>query len=213
MPARRETKPAHSSQVSPGPRGRGRRTEEQLIQIATELFCSGGYNGTSIAELAKSIGVTNASVYYYFPSKQQLLLRVLQSGLDGFLSRLEEIVELEVSPREKLRLAIKNHLDFVFRRRDAISVFLRERRFLESPYSEDYQRNVDRYDELFVAIIRDGIPVGDFPSVDARITSLIILGALNWMIEWHQQDGRLGQEDLSELTLELILDRMLAAPR
>jgi AcrR family transcriptional regulator len=191
---------------------RGQNTEDELIRIATQLFCARGYNATSIAELADAMGVTNASVYYYVSSKQELLLRVLQSGLDGFLSQLEEIAARDVPSREKLRLAIENHLAFVFGRRDAITVFLRERRFLDSPYREEYQRNVHRYDELFVGIIKDGVASGELPPVDPQVTSLLVLGALNWIVEWHKQDGRLGHAQLTEIIVDLLLARMLAVP-
>lgn len=191
---------------------RGQSTEDELIRVATQLFCARGYNGTSIAELADAMGVTNASVYYYVASKQELLLRVLQSGLDGFLSQLEEIAGQDLPSREKLRLAIENHLAFVFGRRDAITVFLRERRFLESPYREEYQRNVHRYDELFVGIIKDGVASDELPPVDPQVTSLLVLGALNWIVEWHKQDGRLGHAQLTEIIVDLLLDRMLALP-
>lgn len=189
---------------------RGRSTEEELLRTATHLFCARGYNGTSISDLAEAMGVTNASVYYYVSSKQELLLRVLQSGLDGFLGKLEEIAQSDLPSREKLRLALENHLAFVFDRRDAITVFLRERRFLESPYREDYQRNVDRYDALFHQIVEGSVDRGEISVRDPRVSTLLALGAMNWIVEWHKPHGRLSQGELTEIIIDLLLNQLFA---
>lgn len=188
------------------------KTEKDLLKIATTMFCERGFNGTSVAEMAKAAGVTNAGLHYYFETKQELLLRVLEAGMSGFLPRLEEISETSLSPREKLDLAIENHLDFVFRRGDAVAVFLRERRFLEPAVLRDYQRNVDRYDHLFREILAEGVASGDFPPIDVTVTSLFILGAINSMVEWRDPRGRLKEEDLARIVRDMIVGKLLARP-
>lgn len=190
--------------------GRPEDTERAIIRAATRLFSERGYNGTSIADLAGTVNVRNASLYYHISSKQGLLLRVLEDGMSGLLAGLEEICATDLPERDKLRLAIENHLAFIFDRGDAVAVFLRERRFLEKPQAENYRRKVDRYDVLFTAILKRGIASGEFPRVDARITSLAILGMINWVTEWHRPHGRLSPRQLSRIFLDLILGRLLA---
>lgn len=195
---------------SSAPRTRSRDTGAALIADATALFCEKGFNGTSITDLADALGVANASVYYHVSSKQELLLRVLEAGMEGFLPRLEEIVASDRPGREKLVLAIENHLEFVFNRRDAVAVFLRERRFLEPPFSAEYEDLVDRYDELFAKILDDGVKAGDFTAVNVPVATRLILGMINWIVEWYHEDGQLSQAKLSETVIELVVDRMLA---
>jgi AcrR family transcriptional regulator len=204
---RRDSVPARG-----GPRSRGRDTEAVLIESATRLFYEKGYNGTSITDLADALGLVNASVYYYVASKQELLLRVLQSGMEGFLTRLEEIAAGDGSSQEKVRLAIENHLEFVVNRRDAVAVFLRERRFLEPPLSEAYDDSVDRYDELFIELVEEGIAAGEFPAVDAHLVTRLILGAINWIVEWYDPRGRLSRAELTDTVTDMLVGRLLASP-
>jgi AcrR family transcriptional regulator len=193
---------------------RGLGTEAVLIESATALFREKGFNGTSITDLAEALGLVNASVYYYVSSKQELLLRVLQSGMEGFLSRLEEIAATDASSHEKIRLAIENHLEFVVNRRDAVAVFLRERRFLEPPYSDEYELSVHRYDELFIELVEEGIAAGEFAPVDAHIVARLILGAINWIVEWYDPEGRLSRAELTQTVTDLLVERLLrSAPR
>lgn len=188
----------------------GVETERAFIEVATRLFAERGYNGTSIADISKELGLTTASLYYHVSSKQQLLLRVLAASISQFLERLEAIAGDGVDPKLKLRAAIENHLCFVLSNTNAVAVFLRERRFLDSPYKEQYQSRVERYDQLFTNIIQEGMDQAVIPSGDATLTRLAILGMINWTVEWYRPEGRLGRDDITEMFSDLIIERMLA---
>lgn len=187
------------------------KTEEDLLRVATALFGERGFNGVSVAEIAEAAGVTNAGVYYYFRNKQDLLFRVLESALTGYLSRLEGIAAIQAPARDKLSLAIDNHLDFVLRRGDAVRVFIRERRFLEPPLSAQYQTHVDRYDTLVRGILAEGVESGEFPAMDVTVAGMLTLGAINSIVEWHKPRGRLSDEKLVEIVRQLILDGLFGS--
>lgn len=195
------------------PRRPGVETQSAFIDVATQLFAEKGYNGTSIADIAKAMNLTTASLYYYVSGKQELLLRVLNAGMAEFLDQLESIAERKISPKLKLRLAIENHLSFVLIKKNAVAVFLRERRFLESPYKEEYQSRVERYDLLFTIIIQDAMDAGTVPPGDPHLIRLAILGMINWAVEWYQPGGRLDSEEITKIFADLITERMLATER
>ena len=54
-------------------------TRERLIDVARELFLKQGYAATGIAQILREAGVNSGSLYYFFPTKEDLLLAVLQS--------------------------------------------------------------------------------------------------------------------------------------
>lgn len=194
------------------PRRPAAETETAFVAAATQLFAERGYNGTSIADLAARLGLTTASLYYHVAGKQDLLLRVLQTGMAQFLDRLEHIAEEEKDPGRKLRRAVENHLSFVLNNTDAVAVFLRERRFLESPFKEQYEERVNRYDFLFTQIVRDGMAAGYIAQADPNLTRLAILGMINWIVEWYKPTGRLAAEEIQRTFADLITERMLKSP-
>ncbi|MPZ24899.1 MAG: TetR family transcriptional regulator [Micromonosporaceae bacterium] len=191
------------------PRRTAHATERALVIAATSLFARNGYNGTSVSEVAGQLGLTTASLYYYVTGKQDLLMRVLSTGMSDFLQRLEALARQPISNREKVRIAVENHLDFVLGNQEAVTVFLRERRFLESPYRERYQTQVDRYDELFTEFIVAGVRDGELPPVDPHVTRLAILGMINWLVEWYEPGGRLTPFEIKLTMSNLIMQRLL----
>lgn len=194
------------------PRRQATETGQAFVAAATTLFAEKGFNGTSIGDLAKELGLTTASLYYHVSGKQELLLRVLEDGMSSFLTRLEELAELDLEPREKIRLAVENHLHFVLTHKQEVAVFLRERRFLESPLRETYDARVNRYDHLFTEVIREGMATGTVPAGDPTLLRFAILGMINWIVEWYEPGGRLSTDEIKAQMTELIMERMLGLP-
>lgn len=64
----------------------------QLIEVAGVLFRTQGYANTSMADIAKVLGVNKASLYYYFPSKKDLTLAVIQTEHQLIKKQLFSIV-------------------------------------------------------------------------------------------------------------------------
>lgn len=191
------------------PKRAGEETEQAFIAAATQLFAEQGYNGTSIVQLAEKLGLTTASLYYHVKSKQELLLRVLEGGMANFLSRLEAIASLDVPAQERLRLAVENHLDFVLTSPTAVAVFLRERRFLESPHRERYERGVDRYDRIFAELVDATLQRGDLSDLDSTMVRLSILGMINWIPEWYRPDGPLSTADVKQSMTDLVMTTLV----
>lgn len=194
------------------PRRQTNDTGQAFIAAATTLFAEKGFNGTSIGDLANQLGLTTASLYYHVSGKQELLLRVLEEGMSNFLVRLEELAQEDVEPREKLRLAVENHLQFVLTNTQEVAVFLRERRFLQSPFREAYDARVDRYDRLFTEVIREGMATGTIPAADPTLLRLAILGMINWIVEWYDPKGPLSKAEITEGMSNLIMNRVLGVP-
>lgn len=204
-----------SLQRPAGGRSRNRRggvsvTETSLIAAATRLFAERGYNGTSVADLANELGLTTASLYYHVQGKQDLLLRVLETGMSGFLVRLEAVADTDVDARDRLLQAVRNHLDFVLNNQAAVAVFLRERRFLEAEQQKAYRVSVERYDAIFTRLISDAMDAGAVPPGNPVLVRLAILGMINWVVEWYRPGGGLEKGTIMDEMTSLIMDRMLA---
>lgn len=69
---------------------RGRARKRAILDSATKLFAMRGFNKVSLADIADSVGVTQAGLLYYFPTKAELLLAVLQERDDRNVVRQNE---------------------------------------------------------------------------------------------------------------------------
>jgi AcrR family transcriptional regulator len=65
------------STAAPRTLRRGSRTRARILDAAEELFANAGYNATSLAQVAELVGITQPAVLYHFPSKEALLIGLL----------------------------------------------------------------------------------------------------------------------------------------
>src|SRR5215218_1050805 len=108
----------------------------ELARTAARLFAERGYHGTSIGDLAESMGVQKGSLYAHIASKQDLLYDMMREGATAFHAALDAIDE-RLPATEKIRLALRGHLRVVAEQLDVATVFVREWRYLESERREE----------------------------------------------------------------------------
>lgn len=164
-------------------------------------------------DLADAVGMQKASLYYYFRSKEDLLVLVCERGTGAFTRELAEIVASELSAREKLRRALECHLVALCEQLDLFTVFLREQKFLSEAQKQRLRGEGKRHAELLARILEEGIAAGEFRAVNVPVTTLAILGMCNWLYEWYSPDGAFQPREIAALFSELVLDGLgLAAP-
>src|SRR3990172_1937939 len=98
-------------------------TPDRLRQAAAELFAERGFAGTSMADLAERVGVAKASLYNYYPSKEDLLFDLLRRGLEAWLTCCVGALDLGGSCEERLRRLVEEALRFTSEHRDAVALF------------------------------------------------------------------------------------------
>jgi AcrR family transcriptional regulator len=82
------------------------RRADEIIDAAARVFAERGYHGTTTQAIADVLGMRQASLYYYFPSKEAALEEVCARGTDGFVEGAERVMQMEAPPLEKLKLLI-----------------------------------------------------------------------------------------------------------
>lgn len=100
-------------------------TRETIRDVALELFSTNGYEKTSLREIAERVGVTKASLYYHFPSKQALLAAIVEPLIEGWRAIVAEAEGLAHS-RATVRLMLERTLDVMLRNRAVARIFLQD---------------------------------------------------------------------------------------
>ena len=78
-------------------------TKQQIIELATALMKQKGYKGWSYQDISNGMGIKKASIHYYYPSKENLVLEVVKIYANGFLSKLDLLLKEPTSNLEKLK--------------------------------------------------------------------------------------------------------------
>ncbi|GAB1510015.1 TetR/AcrR family transcriptional regulator [Actinophytocola sp. KF-1] len=100
-------------------------TRETIRAVALELFSTKGFEQTSLREIAERVGLTKASLYYHYPSKQALLLAVVEPVITGWRSIVDDTAGLERSPGT-VRSVVEQCLDVFLRNRSVAGIFQRD---------------------------------------------------------------------------------------
>src|SRR3974390_1564986 len=93
------------------PTARWERRYREVLDAAAKIFADKGYAGASTRDIAERLGVRQASLYYYFPSKEAALAAICELGVRDFIANLQAIISNpDATAAEKIRQAIANHL-------------------------------------------------------------------------------------------------------
>jgi TetR/AcrR family transcriptional regulator, cholesterol catabolism regulator len=158
---------------------------EELVSVAARLFAERGYHGTSMADLAEAMGVQKGSLYSLTGSKQELLVLVTREGADAFHAALDAVPEDDEAPLDRIRRALRGHLEVVAAQVDAATVFTREWRFLEEPERTAFRAERRRYEERWGDLLREAAERGALRSdLDVPAAVLLVLSAANWAYTW-----------------------------
>ncbi|NLR76346.1 MULTISPECIES: TetR/AcrR family transcriptional regulator [Leeia] len=180
-----------------------RRTD--LVRAAARLFREKGFERTTVRDIANAVGMQSGSIFYYFKSKEEILLVVMEEGLLLALQDQETALQGVNTAREKLRALMRAHLKTLLERgSDFIPVLLYEWKSL----SEESQARIvnlrDRYEQSWNETLQALKDEGAIPT-SVRITRLFVFGALNWTAQWYDPNLRLDIDGVADRALELFV--------
>ena len=158
----------------------------QLLDAAASHFAEAGYDAASMRDIAAAAGMKAGSMYYYFPSKEDLLVAVHEEGIRRISGAVIAALDGQSEPWMRLEVAMGTHLQALLGGGDYVRVVIKV------PPREKAEARArlialrDGYERIFSTLI-DALPLTTF--IDSRHVRLMILGAMNWSPNWFRSDG------------------------
>jgi TetR/AcrR family transcriptional regulator, cholesterol catabolism regulator len=185
--------------LRPSRRASPRRRAPEIIEAAARVFAERGFHGATTQDIADRLGIRQASLYYYLPSKEGALELVCLQGVSGFLETAKAIAAGPASAADKLIRLIKAHLAPLNGRGDFVRVFLNERQHLPAESRRRIGKLARGLERVFEEVLREGVRRGEFRAdLDPRLAMLSILGMANAVASWHGRSDapveRIGSE-------------------
>jgi len=179
-----------------------KKRHAEIVDAAAKVFAKRGYHGASTQDIADVLGIRQASLYYYFDSKEAALEAVCAEGMEDYAARAQRILKEPASGADKVGKLMFHHLAPMAERHDYTLVFLRERRFLPPPARARIRALELKYERLIERIIRQAIEAGEFRAdLDARMATLALLGLGNSAAAWY---GREPGATLEHITTDYV---------
>src|SRR5262249_18664086 len=84
---------------------------ERILRAAIDVFARRGYFNAKVSEIAKAAGVADGTIYLYFDGKEDLLISVFREHTRSYLTSLERDLATVNRPEQRMRIAIRHHLE------------------------------------------------------------------------------------------------------
>ena len=196
---------ARSPRSTPVPDANRAKRRDELLHVAAEVFAERGYGGASMREIAARWGVQAAALYYYYPSKAMLLAGICEYGIARFLERVGAIATSNASAEDKVRDALRAHIEPLIEDRFYVHAFLYLRRELPKPVRRPLDLQARRYEALWRSIVAEGQAGGTIPkSIDPAILVLAILGMANSVARWSRSGTSAGVDPIARVFTHLV---------
>ena len=171
-------------------RGRGRPgyDVESLLTVAVKVFNERGYDGTSMGDLSRRLGISKSAIYHHVQSKEALLGLALDRALDELSAVAQKARDLDAPAIERLDVLVRDSVIVLVNHLPYVTLLLRvrgnttvERRALTR------RRDID---SLAAELVQEAIGDGDIrPDVEAAVAARLLFGQINSLIEWYHPRG------------------------
>lgn len=182
--------------------------KRKITDKSIELFEQKGFTQTSIQDIVDELGVTKGTFYYYYSSKEQLLMDIHLEYIDDLLARQESIIACKKSTnKEKIENLIRLLIEDIEYNGPRGRVFFREIRHLAEDNISIIKEKRDRIRLNIEQVILQGIENKEFKSnLEADIVSFAVLSLTNYSYQWFNPKGVISADELVKIYTNLLFN-------
>jgi len=182
------------------------RRRKEIFNASVHLFLEKGFTETSMREIADAAGIGKSTLYYYFKSKDEILISYFRNELTKITLRAEEIAEQNLSIVEKLRNIMQMHLAYLVDNKKNFLKLSLEAQRLSFESQEKIQKTRHAYQDLLCTLIEAGIQTGELRPVNPLFAARSISTLLSIAIFTSRPTGT--PEEMMEDALDIFFKGM-----
>ena len=185
---------------------------EEILRVSAQIFREKGFRATSLQEVADHFGVRRPAIYYWFPSKVDILVEIHRRFFAELTTQLERVEALDVGADEKLASVLTGQVELFAASIAELAVFIGNEVELPDDARREAQLLKRRYQQALEKIYATGVAEGMFAALDPHIAINALLGMTNWMYRWYRQDGTRSADEIAEIIKRLACHGYLVRP-
>lgn len=182
----------------------GEVTRSEIRKVSLALFAQYGYSAVSMRQIASQVGVQASAIYQYYPNKQQILVGLLQSHMDGLLKACHKELDA-LDPIKRLEQFARFHIRYNINRSDEVFLAYMELRSLEPEGFAIIADLRSEYEIILKSILREGDKSGAMKIDDPHVSAMAILAMLTGVNTWYRSAGRLSQKKIENIYASMVL--------
>ena len=182
--------------------------QDRILSSALDVFKANGLDGATMDSIAEKAGFGKATLYYYFSSKEEVFLGIMEEGWKSLLASLEVIIQEEQSPRKtfiKILVQIAqnakqrpNLYEFLFQAPKVIN--------LTEFDDQKWKKHQGKLYSILQGLLEDGIERKEFPKLNSNLMFKAMGGLFTGLIFF----GDKKKTDISEEEVEALLNNLIS---
>ena len=192
-------------------RGRPGYDLESLLAVAVRLFNERGYDGTSMEDLSRKLGITKSAIYHHVPSKSELLRLATGRALDGLFAEVDRLEVVDGRAIDRLEHLVRGSVVLLASELPFVTVLLRVRGNTKVEREALARRR--EFDHLVAELVATAAAEGDLRSdIDPAVAARLLFGMVNSLIEWYRPRGAAAAGDLAATVVAVAFDGLRVRP-
>ena len=186
-------------------RGRPGHDLESVLRGAVKVFNERGYDGTSMEDLSRELGITKSAIYHHVTGKEELLRLAVSRALDGLFAVLEDISAMDAPAITRLEELTRRSVLLLASELPFVTLLLRVRGNTKTERQALARRR--EFDAAVAVLVTQAQDEGDLrPDVDPGNISRLLYGMINSVVEWYRPRSGDTPGDLAEIIVGVAFD-------
>lgn len=158
--------------------------KHEIMKIAEKYFVDTSYASVSLSMIAKKSGVTKPALYYYFQSKQDIYLEIINEAFTELHKSMDKVIyNQEISTEEKFKKTIITYINFARKRVNFIKLLMQKMSYNHKDVLEIIAGHKDKMIDKLEGLIKEISKVrGTCESVDTRMVTYLFIGMMNSVV-------------------------------
>ena len=192
-------------------RGRPGYDLESLLAVAAKLFNERGYDGTSMEDLSRRLGITKSAIYHHVPSKQELLRLAINRALDALFAEAAKLEQVDGRAIDRLEHLVRGSVLVLTGDLPFVTLLLRVRGNTKVEREALARRR--EFDHLVADLVAQAAAEGDLRAdIDSAVTARLLFGLVNSLIEWYRPRGAAVAGQLADTVVAVAFDGLRVRP-
>ena len=175
---------------------------DRMLRAAARCFNEKGYSGSSLKDVAASLGLTDAALYYYVRNKEELVYLCYVRAAEVGQEAMARAVSGGHSGMDTVRRYLRYHIEIMVGDRGPVAI-MSEIPSLKPVHRDAVLELSRQHSARFEEILKAGIEDGSIAPCDVRMTGNAIMGSINWIPKWYHGDPDMGRSVAAEFPLIL----------
>ncbi len=186
--------------------------KERILNAATELFASKGFDGTSVRDIAEKVGLSVPGMFHYFPSKEEILYEIMTDFMDNAYKKIMEVYRADMDPIEKLSEICKFYVEQYAGHKHQLTILISERKSLISEHRKICIKKEREYVKALTNLFEELTKRKRLKAINHSILAFIFFGMVHWTYQWYnpKAKGGIGPNELGRIMSEVFLKGILA---